>query len=79
MKVILNITYFPVILFFFRHMVFIANQYAYQTRLLHQCKFHATTLANNALYSFYLGPVFIVIVTDFSQYTVILIFLFCRI
>jgi hypothetical protein len=41
---------------------------------LYQCKFQAATFVNNTLYSFYLGPVFVVIVIHFSQYTVILIF-----
>jgi hypothetical protein len=39
-KVILNIKYFIVTLLPFDHMVFMATQHAYQTRLLYQCKFH---------------------------------------
>jgi hypothetical protein len=53
MKVILNITYFPVILFSFDPMACNAIEHAYQTRLLRQCKFHAATSANSTCGQFY--------------------------
>jgi hypothetical protein len=53
MKVILNITYFPVILFSFDPMACNAIERAYQTRLLRQCKFHAATSANSTCGQFY--------------------------